>query len=547
MTVRTVPTLSTALLLAGLLVACAGIGDLGDLIPSDAGREVTVRAEGPGRVTLARFQVDCSDECVFDAPLGTVLHPQPVPDPGARFWYWGGSCSGAGECAVLVDSDVDFVAVFQRVAAGGTTDQTDDDSGTTDPTDDTGGTTDPTDDGGTTGPAGDGVVGGQDDGEGTEDPTDDGIGDGTDGDIDDGTGRDDGPAPGDDDQTADQGPGIDGRYTISLELTGAGGGVVEVPSLEFVCTGGCTMNLDPGETVEMIPVPDQDSFFSHWTGACEGAGGTCTVTMEEDLVLRAQFRLDEKPLLVTIEPVPDGGTVTGEAIDCGDDSDLCTSDHASGETLVLEALPAADFRFAGWTGACAASSGTTCEFAINSDATVSAEFEGRVPMRELTVVVEGNADGEVLFPDGESCDQYGACDQHFPAGSKVTLTAQPTGGGYIDGWEGVDCEPHAPTCAITMDGDRTVTVSFHTRDLEFILRIEEPVGGTIESDRLSCGDGGDDCRRDFAFDDHVQLRAIPSAGYEFVSWGGDCSGSQTPVCDLVFRDSKDVSATFRAM
>jgi hypothetical protein len=61
--------------------------------------------------------------------------------------------------------------------------------------------------------------------------------------------------------------------------------------------------------------------------------------------------------------------------------------------------------------------------------------------------------------------------------------------------------------------------------------------------------GGADCSSscNFTSGQAVSLIATPSSGYNFVSWGGDCSGSNTNICNLNMTGNKTVSVFFEAI
>jgi hypothetical protein len=68
------------------------------------------------------------------------------------------------------------------------------------------------------------------------------------------------------------------RYTVTGSVSSAGGGSVSATSsgVQAVCTSGsCT--VDAGDTVKLTASPASGHVFHDWTGACAGAGATCTL------------------------------------------------------------------------------------------------------------------------------------------------------------------------------------------------------------------------------------------------------------------------------
>ena len=94
----------------------------------------------------------------------------------------------------------------------------------------------------------------------------------------------------------------DGRYTLTVEITGEGSGSVvsELDGISCSTNGGeeniCEMTYDAGTNVDLIATPDQGSNFDNsWTlgfGSCTGNTSPCQVTMNSDVDLIAHFDLN---------------------------------------------------------------------------------------------------------------------------------------------------------------------------------------------------------------------------------------------------------------
>jgi hypothetical protein len=84
---------------------------------------------------------------------------------------------------------------------------------------------------------------------------------------------------------------------------------------------------------------------------------------------------------------------------------------------------------------------------------------GGAPQYTLTVGKMLTGDGTITSsPAGIDCGA--TCTATFPAGTVVTLTATPHGNSRFTAWNGTPGCAVAPTCTITMDGDRTATAIF---------------------------------------------------------------------------------------
>ena len=66
-------------------------------------------------------------------------------------------------------------------------------------------------------------------------------------------------------------------------------------------------------------------------------------------------------------------------------------------------------------------------------------------------------------------------------------------------------------------------------------------GGTVTDTGIACPG---DCTQDYAEDTVVELTAAANAGYEFVNWTGDATGTN-PVVDVTMDADKTVTANFR--
>jgi List-Bact-rpt repeat protein len=107
---------------------------------------------------------------------------------------------------------------------------------------------------------------------------------------------------------------------------------------------------------------------------------------------------------------------------------------------------------------------------------------GQAASPTLTVTVEGPGKGTVVSkPAGVSCP--GTCAHQFVAGTRVTLVAVPAAGShsfggptveyYLSSWGGA-CSGEAPSCVLTLDGDRNVTASFAEIQGDPLFEIASP-------------------------------------------------------------------------
>ena len=80
---------------------------------------------------------------------------------------------------------------------------------------------------------------------------------------------------------------------------------------------------------------------------------------------------------------------------------------------------------------------------------------------DLTVTKPGTGTGTVRsLPPGINCGSD--CNEHYDAGTVVTLTAAPDSGSYFAGWSDGTNTSQALSCKVSMDAAKTVTASFTT-------------------------------------------------------------------------------------
>ena len=188
------------------------------------------------------------------------------------------------------------------------------------------------------------------------------------------------------------------------------------------------------------------------------------------------------------------GTVTSNAgdINCGA---TCSANFASGTNVTLTAKPAAGMSFISWTGNCTGNA-TTCSVKMDAIKNVTATFN---PTTYILTVITGGGTTVTSDPAGIiNCNA--TCAKSFVTGTRVTLTETPVSGALFSGWSGSGCSGIGTTCAITMNGNKSVTTTFKVPD--FIITgitldpAVPPVNGTftanvtIKNQKTVSGDAG---------------------------------------------------------
>jgi len=77
---------------------------------------------------------------------------------------------------------------------------------------------------------------------------------------------------------------------LQLSFSGTGGGSVNSLPAGIACTGGvCSTSFIQGSTVRLVQLPDSNSLFSGWSGACSNPSGDCIVAMTGPKSLTSAF------------------------------------------------------------------------------------------------------------------------------------------------------------------------------------------------------------------------------------------------------------------
>jgi hypothetical protein len=189
-------------------------------------------------------------------------------------------------------------------------------------------------------------------------------------------------------------------------------------------------------------------------------------------------------------------------------------------------------------------------FALGAPASAGPLQEGSFT---LTVKISGK--GHVQSsPSGIDCPHE--CSADFEAESEVVLTEKPAIGWMFVRWEGCSSSVDGPlaaeasdaeTCTVFMDDAMEVTAHFKPKPAPstptlplFPLTVTVIGIGSVSSNPggINCGA---DCSESYPQGTNVTLAPFQNAT-NFVSWGGDCSGSG--LCGVTMTGPRSVTATF---
>jgi len=234
---------------------------------------------------------------------------------------------------------------------------------------------------------------------------------------------------------------------LAVARTGDGRVTANVPGID--CGFDCVHSFAAGTIVTLAATPAAGWMFAGWDGPCTGTSPTCVVTLDQTTTVTASF---VQLVTLSIQLAGTGSSsVRSEptGINC---TPTCTAGFPPGASVTLTAVPAPGSMFVGWSGACAGTGPCT----VTMDAAKDVHAES-MKIGTLTVTRFGTGSGTVTSSDGIDCG--GLCSKTYPAGTVVTLTAQPAPGSTFVGWV-TGCISTAPSCTVTISGTTAVTAKF---------------------------------------------------------------------------------------
>jgi hypothetical protein len=315
----------------------------------------------------------------------------------------------------------------------------------------------------------------------------------------------------------------------------AGGDLRQLPS----SPGVDMCNVSPG-----TPASDRDleyqlapvNEFTNRQGEPGQDGGLWDAGVDE---VYSTVGEDEFTLTVAKDGTGSGFVISEPlGISCGSN---CDETYYQGTLVTLTATPNAGSEFTGWAG-CPLASGNECLNAVDSDRTITATFTDTTEFT-LTVATAGPGEGTVTSdPAGIDCGVD--CNEIYPAGTEVLLTATPRPGDVFEEWSGCP-EPLGNQCRYTANANLTVTANFMFR-LTLVSGLDVEKVGTGQGRVVSSPPGidcGDDCSGLYNLGQSVTLTATALPGSEFVGWT-DCPNPNGNECELSAGSVEVVTAQF---
>lgn len=267
----------------------------------------------------------------------------------------------------------------------------------------------------------------------------------------------------------------------------------------------------PGEKVVVTATPNDGYFFSGWTGSLTSPLNPLEVTINGNTSLTGSFALIQY-YTVNVTVPGGGGTVTKEPEQ---------AQYASNTVVRLTAIPAANKRFAGWSGGLTGNTNPV-DVTVTGNMAITATFVDDVYPLNVSIVGQGSVAKQPDKPAG------------YFKGDVVNLTATPAAGWKFDSWSGAATGTTNPT-TIAINGATNVTATFVPLG-PFTLTTATDGDGSgviqIEPDKDS-----------YAWGEEVTLTAAPAGGSVFAGWSGDVVSNDNPLT-LVMDGDKSVIGTF---
>lgn len=300
---------------------------------------------------------------------------------------------------------------------------------------------------------------------------------------------------------------INGRYPVLVNIDG--GGIVNNNESSF----SATVPFD--STLQLTATPLSGWEFSHWLFESEKL-------VINPLDVRVIGRLEYQALfkrLYDFEALVNGNGRVRETLV------LSKNTYSDGSLVTLEAMPDSGWEFVNWSGDLSGNTNPT-DIRIDQAKSVTANFSQST--YKLDINVEGG--GSVT----ENLISGGTIDEGYTFKSIIDIIAIPSEGWQFSHWEG-DLIGTESQKIIQLSENRAVTAVFIEKeiDLEVLIQGSGEVIQQVITAKTSTYRSGT----------NIELTANPSAGWQFIGWSGDHTGTDNP--DIIILDqSQTITATF---
>ena len=302
------------------------------------------------------------------------------------------------------------------------------------------------------------------------------------------------------------------KVKLTMAVTGTGSGTVSP-------TAG-VHTYDYGETVIITATADAtSSIFAGWSGDASGTGDLSLI-MDSDKLITATFALEKVKLTMAVTGTG-SGTVSPTA-------GVHPYKYGVEVTITATADPSSDFT--GWSGDASGIDDVT--LTMNSKKSVTAIFTKST--YDLTMAAVSPAGGGTTSPASPRTYTY-------DVDTVINISARPNPGYRFVNWTG-DASGTNPTTTVTMDADKTVTTNFEPIAYTLTVGVN-PAYNALDVVVITPSRGA---HSGYAYNStetvSIDTTTIP-AGYRFVNWTGDASGTN-PTTTVTMDADKTVTANF---
>ncbi len=282
---------------------------------------------------------------------------------------------------------------------------------------------------------------------------------------------------------------------------------------------GCKLKIDPAlkgggispnktifkcdKEVILTAKPERCYTFTDWNGACSGNDLSCTLMMDGDKTISANFVKADLNLKLIAE---NGKIISAPA----------KSNYACDQKVTLTAKPDKGYIFVRWEGDITGSTKTVA-VKMDSKKAITAIFE------PIAVELSVSASGNGTVSGKPTTTLYN---------QEVTLTAEPKACYKFKQWNGA-CNTKMPTCVIKLNGNQSVIAEFEPET--FSLTTNARNGQIIRNPDNEIYDCGTT----------VQLTAVANQGFRFIEWQGDANGAGANI-SVEMTEDKNLTAEFAA-
>ena len=329
-----------------------------------------------------------------------------------------------------------------------------------------------------------------------------------------------------------------GNGTVATALGGRPAGTVEAG-------GELGFEVTVESSATLAAVAAAHYRFAGWSGECAGASGALCELPAGALAGGGSANAAFSPATYILSAAAAGSGTVAVALGGRPAGTVEAGGELGFEVTVesaatLAAVAAAHYRFAGWSGECAGTSGALCDLpagALAGGGFAAAMF---APVT-YTLTVSAASGGTVAValggrPAGTVADG-GELGFEVTVESAATLAATPADSYRFAGWSGKCAGASGALCelpagAFVADAFATATFSPATH----ILTVSTAGSGTVAvalDGRLAgtVAAGGE-----FGFEVTVEsaatLAATPANSYRFAGWIGKCAGASGALCEL---------------